>query len=60
MGRYAAMLRDAWSDWHFAPARFIEAGDRVVVFQRVVATGRASGAPVELTSTQVRPSATVA
>ena len=53
MARYAAMLRDTWSEWRFEPERFIEAGDRVVVFQRVVATGRASGAPIELTSTQV-------
>jgi uncharacterized protein len=53
LARYAAMLRDAWSEWRFEPERFIDAGDRVVVFQRVVATGRASGAPIELTSTQV-------
>jgi ketosteroid isomerase-like protein len=53
LARYAAMLRDTWSEWRFEPERFIEAGDRVVVFQRVVATGRASGAPIELTSTQV-------
>jgi ketosteroid isomerase-like protein len=53
LARYGAMLRDAWSEWRFEPERFIDAGDRVVVFQRVVATGRVSGAPIELTSTQV-------
>jgi ketosteroid isomerase-like protein len=47
------MLREAWSESRFEPERFIDAGDRVVVFQRVVATGRLSGAPIELTSTQV-------
>jgi len=47
------MLRDAWSEWRFEPERFIDAGDRVVVSMRVVARGRASGAPIERTSTQV-------
>jgi ketosteroid isomerase-like protein len=51
--RYAAMLRDAWSEWRFEPERFIDAGDRVVVFQRVVAKGRASGLPIELSSALV-------
>ena len=51
--RFAAMLRDAWSDWRFQPERFIDAGDRVVVFMRVVARGRASGAPIERANTQV-------
>jgi ketosteroid isomerase-like protein len=44
----AAMLRDAWSEWRFEPERFIEAGDRVVVFVRVRAKGSASRAPIEL------------
>jgi ketosteroid isomerase-like protein len=43
-----AMLRDAWSEWRFEPERFFDAGDQVVVFVLVVATGRASGMPIEL------------
>jgi ketosteroid isomerase-like protein len=50
---FAAMLRDAWSEWRFEPERTIDAGDCVVVFMRVVAKGRESGVPIELTSTQV-------
>ena len=53
MVRFAAMLRDAWSEWRFEPERSIDAGDRVVVFMRVVAKGRESGVPIERTSTQV-------
>ena len=51
--RFAAMLRDAWSEWRFEPERTIDAGARVVVFMRVVAKGRESGVPIERTSTQV-------
>jgi ketosteroid isomerase-like protein len=51
--RYAAMLRDTWSEWRFEPERFIDADDKVVVFQRVVATGKASGLPVEVSSALV-------
>lgn len=53
LARYIAMMRETWSEWRFEPERFIDAGDRVVVFQRVVAKGRASGVPIELMSTQV-------
>ena len=38
-----AMLRDAWAEWRFEPERFVDAGDQVVVFVRVVAKGSASG-----------------
>jgi ketosteroid isomerase-like protein len=51
--QYVAMLRDAWSEWRFEPERFIDAGDQVVVFQRVVATGRTSGLPAEVSSALV-------
>jgi len=51
--RYTAMLRDAWSEWRFEPERFIDAGDQVVVFGRVVAKGRGSGAPIERASAVV-------
>ena len=53
LARFAAMLRDAWSEWRFEPERSIDVGDRVVAFMRVVARGTASGAPIERTSTQV-------
>ena len=49
----AAMLRDAWAEWRFEPERFIEAGDQVVVFLRVVAEGGASGVPIELPDAHV-------
>jgi ketosteroid isomerase-like protein len=42
-----AMLRDAWAEFRLEPERFIDAGDHVVVFVRVVARGSASGVPVE-------------
>ncbi len=47
------MLRDAWGEWRFEPERFIDAGDRVVVFVRVVAKGSASGVPIELPDAHV-------
>lgn len=48
-----AMLRDAWAEWRFEPERFIEAGDQVVVFVRVVAEGSASEVPIELPDAHV-------
>lgn len=48
-----AMLRDSWSEWRFEPDRFIDAGDQVVVFVRVVAKGSASGVPIELPDAHV-------
>jgi ketosteroid isomerase-like protein len=53
VAQLAAMLRDAWAEWRFEPERFIEAGDQVVVFVRVVAEGSASGVPIELPDAQV-------
>jgi ketosteroid isomerase-like protein len=49
----AAMLRDASAEWRFEPERFIDAGDQVVVFVRVVAKGSASGVPIELPDAHV-------
>ncbi len=48
-----AMLRDAWAEWRFEPERFVDAGDQVVVFVRVVAKGSASGVPIELPDAHV-------
>lgn len=48
-----AMLRDAWSQWRFEVERFLDAGDQVVVFVRVVAVGSGSGVPIELPDAHV-------
>ena len=48
-----AMLRDAWAEWRFEPERFLDAGEQVVVFVRVVAKGSASGVPIELPDAHV-------
>jgi ketosteroid isomerase-like protein len=53
IAQMAAMLRDAWAEWRFEPERFIEAGEQVVVFVRVVAEGGASGVPIELPDAHV-------
>lgn len=47
MSRLLAMLRDSWTVFRFEPERFIDAGERVVVFIHVVAEGGASGLPTE-------------
>jgi ketosteroid isomerase-like protein len=47
MERLLAMLRDSWTVFRFETERFIDAGDRVAVFIRVVAEGGASGLPTE-------------
>jgi ketosteroid isomerase-like protein len=33
---FLAMLRDTWAEWRFEPERILDAGDRIVVFVRVV------------------------
>jgi ketosteroid isomerase-like protein len=48
-----AMLSVTWSEWQFEPERFLDAGDQVVVFARIVGRGKASGASVELETTHV-------
>jgi ketosteroid isomerase-like protein len=48
---FAEVLRsfaDAWGEFRFEPERFLDAGDRVVVFVRLLARGGGSGAPIEL------------
>jgi ketosteroid isomerase-like protein len=47
MERLLAMLRDSWTVFRFETERFIDAGDRVAVFIRVVAEGHVSGLPTE-------------
>jgi ketosteroid isomerase-like protein len=53
MAQFIAMLQEAWSEWRLEPERFLEAGDRVVVFARLVGKGGASGVPFELETTHV-------
>jgi ketosteroid isomerase-like protein len=53
LAQFTAMLREAWGEWRLEPDRFLDAGDRVVVFARVVGKGGASGAPFELETTHV-------
>jgi ketosteroid isomerase-like protein len=48
-----AMLRETWGEWRLEPERFLDAGDRVVVFARMVGQGGASGVPFELETTHV-------
>jgi ketosteroid isomerase-like protein len=48
-----AMLHDSWGEWSFETDRFIDAGDRVVVFARILAKGGVSGVPIELETTHV-------
>lgn len=47
-------IRDVWGEFHIAPEQFIDAGDRVVVIEKIHARGRGSG--VEL---DARRSATI-
>ncbi|TMK97621.1 MAG: hypothetical protein E6G34_07905 [Actinobacteria bacterium] len=46
--RLLVMMRDVWAEWRVEPERFFDAGDKVVVFTRVVARGSASRVPIEL------------
>jgi ketosteroid isomerase-like protein len=49
----SAMLQEVWGEWRLEPERFLDAGDRVVVFARMVGKGGASGAPFDLETTHV-------
>ena len=48
-----AMLGDTWGKWRIEPKRFLGAGDRVVVFVRILAEGGASGLPIEVETAHV-------
>ena len=48
-----AMLGDTWGKWRLEPERFLDAGDRVVVFVRIFAEGGASGLPIEVETAHV-------
>ncbi len=47
MTRLLAMLRETWTVFRFESESFIDAGDRVGVFVRVIAEGGASGVATE-------------
>jgi|SRR5829696_2185216 len=47
MADLIANLRDSWTEFRFEPERFIDTGNRVTVFIRVVAQGGASGLATE-------------
>ena len=47
MAGLLTMLRESWTVFRFEPEQFIDAGDRVVVFIRVLAEGGASGVATE-------------
>jgi ketosteroid isomerase-like protein len=47
LAQLLAMLQETWTEFRFEPERFIDAGDRVLVFVRVVAEGGASGVATE-------------
>ena len=51
--RYVAMLRDTFSEWRFEAERILDAGDRVVVFQRVIGKGKTGEVPFEMAGTVV-------
>ena len=53
MSQAVGWLRDTWREWRFEPKRFLDAGDRVLVFAHIVAEGEASSAPIELETTHV-------
>jgi ketosteroid isomerase-like protein len=53
MSQFIAMLSATWREWRLEPERFLDAGDRVVVFARLVGKGEESGAPFELETTHV-------
>jgi ketosteroid isomerase-like protein len=53
LDQFSAMLSETWREWRLEPERFLDAGDRVVVFGRIVGIGGASGVPIELETTHV-------
>jgi ketosteroid isomerase-like protein len=51
--RWSRQVDEMWDDWHFEPERFFDAGDQVVVFVRVSATGTQSRVAVEMATAHV-------
>jgi ketosteroid isomerase-like protein len=51
--QFRAMLQATWGKWRVEPERFLDAGDCVVVFARILAEGGASGVPIEVETAHV-------
>jgi ketosteroid isomerase-like protein len=49
----STMLQETWGRWWIEPERFLDAGDRVVVFAHIRAEGGTSGVPVGIETTHV-------
>jgi ketosteroid isomerase-like protein len=47
MRRLLGEVREVWERWHIVPERFIDAGDVVVVIEKVHARGRGSGVELD-------------
>jgi ketosteroid isomerase-like protein len=45
--RWVESTREVWDEWRFERERFLDAGDQVVVFIRVVARGGSSGVSLD-------------
>lgn len=45
--KFLAQLSEAWDEFRWDPEDYVDAGDNVVVFIRMVATGKGSGIEVE-------------
>jgi ketosteroid isomerase-like protein len=53
LDQLSAMLQEVWGEWRLEPERFLDAGDRVVVFARLLGKGGTSGVPFDLETTHV-------
>jgi ketosteroid isomerase-like protein len=53
LAQLLAMLGDTWGEWQMEPERFLDGGDRVVMFGRILAEGGASRVPIEFETTHV-------
>jgi len=53
VAQISTMLQEVWAEWELEAERFLDAGDRVVVFARLVGKGVGSGAPFELETAHV-------
>jgi ketosteroid isomerase-like protein len=45
--QFLARLSEAWEEYRWEPVEYLDAGERVVVFIRMIARGRASGIEIE-------------
>jgi ketosteroid isomerase-like protein len=51
--RWSEGMRSVWSEWRAEPEQFLDAGNRVVVFVHVHATGATGGTPLDLRTAHV-------